>query len=203
MLDCELLSSQTQLENCDTRAYKTVFFFNLLHLSYCSGFNNLSNLKEHKRTHATDKTFTCDQCGKSFNTHRKLLKHKARHAGEKPHSCATCGKEQSLSCWKYYSRWFHWRHICIKHCSGTKTNSRSIIVLIIDQKVSFLSRNAKHLMVPASHLPGFSAPLILTCMSTRISLVLDFWLDKTCILMTWPWALLTDNGHFSLFSGIF
>lgn len=63
---------------------------------YCSGFNNLSNLKEHKRTHATDKTFTCDQCGKSFNTHRKLLKHKARHAGEKPHSCATCGKQQFL-----------------------------------------------------------------------------------------------------------
>lgn len=66
-----------------------VFFL----LCFCSGFNNLSNLKEHKRTHTTDKTFTCDQCGKSFNTHRKLLKHKARHAGEKPHSCATCGKE--------------------------------------------------------------------------------------------------------------
>lgn len=52
----------------------------------------MSNLKEHKRTHATDKMFACDQCGKSFNTHRKLLKHKARHAGEKPHCCATCGK---------------------------------------------------------------------------------------------------------------
>lgn len=74
-----------------------------------SGFNNLSNLKEHKRTHATDKTFTCDQCGKSFNTHRKLLKHKARHSGEKPHSCATCGEWQNSTVntlWLKKMSWF-------------------------------------------------------------------------------------------------
>lgn len=89
----------TQLENCDTHFCLTSFV--LLCSSYGAGFNNLSNLKEHKRTHATDKTFTCDQCGKSFNTQRKLLKHKARHTGEKPHSCATCGKRHFLPGWKY------------------------------------------------------------------------------------------------------
>lgn len=61
-----------------------------------SGFSNISNLKEHKKTHTTDREFTCDQCGKSFNMHRKLLKHKIRHSGEKPHTCQTCGAYQPV-----------------------------------------------------------------------------------------------------------
>ncbi|XP_025028339.1 zinc finger and BTB domain-containing protein 49 isoform X5 [Python bivittatus] len=56
------------------------------------GFSNFSNLKEHKKNHAVEKVFTCDECGKSFNLPRKLVKHRIRHTGEKPYSCSVCGK---------------------------------------------------------------------------------------------------------------
>ncbi|XP_058049382.1 zinc finger and BTB domain-containing protein 49 isoform X11 [Ahaetulla prasina] len=57
-----------------------------------SGFSNFSNLKEHKKNHAAEKVFTCDECGKSFNLPRKLVKHRIRHTGEKPYNCSVCGK---------------------------------------------------------------------------------------------------------------
>ncbi|XP_041930551.1 zinc finger and BTB domain-containing protein 49 isoform X3 [Alosa sapidissima] len=63
-----------------------------LHKRSHTGFSNFCNLKEHEKTHSTDKEFTCDQCGKSFNMHRKLQKHKIRHSGDRPHSCQTCGR---------------------------------------------------------------------------------------------------------------
>ncbi|XP_058049378.1 zinc finger and BTB domain-containing protein 49 isoform X7 [Ahaetulla prasina] len=56
------------------------------------GFSNFSNLKEHKKNHAAEKVFTCDECGKSFNLPRKLVKHRIRHTGEKPYNCSVCGK---------------------------------------------------------------------------------------------------------------
>lgn len=60
------------------------------------GFSNFSNLKEHKKNHAAEKVFTCDECGKSFNLPRKLVKHRIRHTGEKPYNCSVCGKSEGF-----------------------------------------------------------------------------------------------------------
>lgn len=64
------------------------------------GFSNFSNLKEHKKNHAAEKVFTCDECGKSFNLPRKLVKHRIRHTGEKPYNCSVCGKSEGFLVWK-------------------------------------------------------------------------------------------------------
>ncbi|TSK87453.1 Zinc finger and BTB domain-containing protein 49 [Bagarius yarrelli] len=77
---CRLISAVTQERN-------PIFVS-----SVGKGFGNLSNLKEHKKTHSLEKEFICDQCGKSFNMQRKLIKHSMRHTGEKPYCCQTCGK---------------------------------------------------------------------------------------------------------------
>jgi KRAB domain-containing zinc finger protein len=51
-------------------------------------------LKRHIQSlHFGEKSFTCDQCDKSFATKDKLNRHKKIHGKEKVYECARCHKK--------------------------------------------------------------------------------------------------------------
>ncbi|XP_016398702.1 gastrula zinc finger protein XlCGF49.1-like [Sinocyclocheilus rhinocerous] len=53
---------------------------------------NMETLKVHMRVHPRGKTFTCQQCGKSFNHKGNLNRHMRIHTRKKPFTCPKCGK---------------------------------------------------------------------------------------------------------------
>ncbi|XP_055682116.1 zinc finger protein 208-like isoform X1 [Lutzomyia longipalpis] len=55
-------------------------------------------LQTHRENvHATEKSHSCDLCGKAFNTANKLSAHLVSHTDERPYVCETCGKGFRLS----------------------------------------------------------------------------------------------------------
>ena len=57
----------------------------------------MRNLKIHRITNTDEKTFSCDQCPKSFNQRAHLKTHRRTHTGEKPFLCDQCPKSFSDS----------------------------------------------------------------------------------------------------------
>ncbi|XP_062260735.1 zinc finger protein 2-like [Platichthys flesus] len=55
-------------------------------------FNSKGSLNRHMRIHKGDKLFSCSECGKRFNHKCSLDKHMMSHTGEKQFSCSECGK---------------------------------------------------------------------------------------------------------------
>ena len=99
--------------------------------------SHLSSLKDHARTHAGEKLFHCDDCGKSFTTSRSLKDHERTHTGKKPFQCMVCGKSFAASsgqirhqknCTKNQN---HPSPITTEHSSSHQCNQYNILLLIL------------------------------------------------------------------------
>ncbi|XP_077321630.1 uncharacterized protein LOC143955461 [Lithobates pipiens] len=55
-------------------------------------FNSKLGLTEHLRSHTSGKLYSCPECGKFFSKKSSLCRHQNLHTGKKPHSCPECGK---------------------------------------------------------------------------------------------------------------
>ncbi|KAJ8706552.1 hypothetical protein PYW07_012630 [Mythimna separata] len=55
-----------------------------------SSYNNSTNLIQHSRIHADEKSFICDICQHSFHNKNNLKKHVRKHTGESPFKCNVC-----------------------------------------------------------------------------------------------------------------
>lgn len=57
-------------------------------------FGNLRLFRIHKRIHYPQvKSWTCESCGKRYNSKNLLEEHMNTHTGIRPHVCETCGKD--------------------------------------------------------------------------------------------------------------
>lgn len=50
------------------------------------------HLKNHMKTHMSDRPFMCEICGKGFKHAHHLSGHKRTHSSERPYSCEDCGR---------------------------------------------------------------------------------------------------------------
>ncbi|XP_034038588.1 zinc finger protein 23-like [Thalassophryne amazonica] len=60
--------------------------------SECGKAGCHTNYSKHTRMQASEKPFSCSECGKGFGQKGDLIRHMRIHTGEKPFGCSVCGR---------------------------------------------------------------------------------------------------------------
>ena len=59
----------------------------------CNKSIQVYRMKRHMRTHADDRPYSCDICGRRFLESRHLVEHARTHSGDRPFACYVCSQQ--------------------------------------------------------------------------------------------------------------
>ncbi|KAI8084399.1 uncharacterized protein B0P05DRAFT_535425 [Gilbertella persicaria] len=91
--DFSSLFGQFSLKTVPSSPYENPKTFTCLECGQT--FNRAHNLKSHKATHSATKPFQCNDCEKQFLRLHDLKRHQKLHTGERPYHCPVCKRSFS------------------------------------------------------------------------------------------------------------
>ncbi|XP_036184245.1 zinc finger protein 467 isoform X1 [Myotis myotis] len=99
------------------------------------GFAHGQHLARHRRVHTGERPFACAQCGRRFGSRPNLVAHSRAHSGARPFACAQCGRR--------FSRKSHLgRHQAVH--TGSRPHACTVCARSFSSKTNLVRHQAIH-----------------------------------------------------------